>query len=84
MRWVSDSFQERVNGPATLTIAHPPQWSDRAVFLSHVGFNDSRTQALLDVEVACPALCGNGTTYLLSRRPDGHWVIVATQLHWIS
>ena len=52
------------------------------VSLSRVGFNDTRDQALVRVEFACP-LCGFGDRVFLKKQ-SGKWVVVDTFVGWVS
>jgi hypothetical protein len=53
------------------------------VTLSRVGFNASRSVAVLYAEVACGPLCGGGTYFVLRREGD-RWRIIAAHDAWVS
>jgi len=51
--------------------------------LSRIGFNSSKTQALVYVANVCGGLCGTGEFYLLGK-VDGKWKIQNELIVWIS
>ena len=51
--------------------------------LSRVGFNESKTQALIYYGYVCGGLCGQGQ-YILLTRTDDKWTIEKECLTWIS
>ncbi len=52
-------------------------------FLSRVGFNHARNQALVHVSYECGALCGGGD-YVLLEKKFGFWLIQKRHMSWIS
>ena len=50
---------------------------------SQAGFNFAKTEAIIYGEVWCGGLCGGGE-YLLLRKVDGHWKVVARHDTWVS
>ncbi len=53
------------------------------VSISQVGFNFSKTEAILYFERSCAGLCGGGA-YILLRKVDGVWVVVDQHATWMS
>ena len=50
---------------------------------SHVGFNKSKTQALVYFDHSCGNLCASGHYILLNKTADG-WSVVENTMLWIS
>lgn len=50
---------------------------------SRVGFSSRKDKALLIVNQSCGLLCGSGYWELYEKK-DGHWVLVKSDLLWIS
>ena len=57
--------------------------SSGLIFLSKVGFNPDRTQAMLYAGRQCGGLCGSGSYLLLNKR-NGKWVVEKDMGLWVS
>src|SRR6476619_6099357 len=53
------------------------------ISISQLGFNFSKTEAILYFDRSCAGLCGGGG-YILMRKADGVWRIVDEHNTWIS
>jgi hypothetical protein len=58
--------------------------SPEVLYLSQPGFNHDSTIAAVRVTSDCGALCGSGTTWLLSRRPGYRWLVWFQWVFWVS
>jgi hypothetical protein len=57
--------------------------SSGLIFLSKVGFNSDRTQAMLYAGRQCGGLCGSGSYLLLNKR-NGKWFVEEDMGLWVS
>jgi len=61
----------------------PDNQNFEKISISQLGFNFSKTEAILYFDRSCAGLCGGGG-YILMRKVDGVWRIVDKHYTWIS
>ncbi len=69
------------SGFAELRVEFPR--AKQIVSFSHIGFNQSREEALVFVECVRGPLDGDGSLFVL-RKMDGRWIVVKALTVWIS
>lgn len=62
---------------------HPPVANTLYIWISGIGYNHARTEALLYASTYCGGLCGEGDLFLL-QKVGGYWVIKYSLTVWIS